>query len=269
MMEKSIKNPYAFLPLSEDALHISSPTHELVVPEDEEVTKDESFHLLPGERRRLHLAARVARGGRGRLLRTIHVPYGSRLLLTQQVRIDTDAAWLSVIAIVGEGEVIIERTTEIEGASSSACLIIVGVGVKTAELKLDDDVFCRAPRATVTLRTHTVLQDEARSVARARISVSEYAPQSTVDQSLSHLLLGYGAKGRAIPELDIATQEVACAHRSSLGRPRDEERFYLHARGLTDQQVDRLFAHGFLRSALIALPPDRTQKFLDVLESAV
>jgi Fe-S cluster assembly protein SufD len=71
----------------------------------------------------------------------------------------------------------------------------------------------------------------------------------------SRILLFDDAKGRSVPSLEIDENQVTGAgHASSLGRPREEEIFYLQSRGLSKDQAERLIVQGFFEPLLKELP---------------
>ena len=256
--------PIVFKPLSEDILRLPSGGHGIIAS-THELAWQEVISLSRGEQRHLNFDFRVPGGYHGAMLRVLRVAAGARLTLSINLRVGTEADWSSVIAVEGEGEVVIQRATNSIGAGAKVFLTTVSSLGGQAKLQVDDDVSCDAWRTSVILRTHTVLHDEARADVRGRIVVPSGAVGSTVDESLCHLLLGDRVRARAIPELDIAEPDVQCKHRSFIGRPRDETRFFLQSRGLSEAIVNELLAEGFLRSALLGIPDeviDRTFKAL-------
>ena len=253
-----------FRPLSEDILRLSGGGHEIIASTHEQAWQ-EVISLSRGEQRHLNFDFRVPAGHKGSMLRVLRVAAGARLNLSISLRVGAEADWSSIIAVEGEGEVVIQRVTSSIGARAKVFLATVASLDGQAKLQVDDDIRCDASLTSITLRTHTVLHDEARADVRGRIVVLPQATGSIVDESLGHLLLGDKARARAIPELDIAEPDVQCKHRSFIGRPRDEARFFLQSRGLTETTVNQLLAQGFLRSALLGISSeaiDRTFKAL-------
>jgi Fe-S cluster assembly protein SufD len=61
------------------------------------------------------------------------------------------------------------------------------------------------------------------------------------------LLLSPNARATAIPNLEIEANQVKCSHAATVGKPSDEEIFYLQSRGLSERQATHLLAKGFLK----------------------
>lgn len=260
--------PIVFKPLSEDILRLPGGGHEIIAAKHEQAWQ-ETISLSRGEQRHLNFDFRVPAGHHGAMLRVLRVAAGARLTLSISLRVGAEADWSSIIAVEGEGEVVIQRVVSSIGPSAKVFLATVALLNEQAKLQVDDDIHCDALRFSVTLRTHTVLNNEARADVRGRVVVPVGAVGSTVDESLCHLLLGDKAKARAIPELDIAEPDVQCKHRSFIGRPRDDARFFLQSRGLSEMATNQLLAQGFLGSALAGVPQEIVDRTFKALRLAV
>lgn len=60
------------------------------------------------------------------------------------------------------------------------------------------------------------------------------------------LLLDPGAKGEAVPELEILNNDVQCSHAASISSIPEEQLHYLMARGLPRKNAAKTIAEGFL-----------------------
>ena len=70
----------------------------------------------------------------------------------------------------------------------------------------------------------------------------------------SKVLLFDDAKGRSVPSLEIDENEVKAGHGSTIGRPDEEQLFYLRSRGLTEKQAESLIISGFFDTITSFLP---------------
>lgn len=74
----------------------------------------------------------------------------------------------------------------------------------------------------------------------------------------SKVLLFDHAKGRSVPSLEIDENEVKAGHGSTIGRPDENQLFYLRSRGLSEEEASRLIISGFFQPAIeLMLKKDR------------
>lgn len=70
----------------------------------------------------------------------------------------------------------------------------------------------------------------------------------------SKILLFDNAKGRSVPSLEIDENELKAGHASTVGRPDEEQLFYLQSRGLSEKEAEELLISGFFKPAIAMLP---------------
>ncbi|MBI4097323.1 MAG: SufD family Fe-S cluster assembly protein [Candidatus Levybacteria bacterium] len=70
----------------------------------------------------------------------------------------------------------------------------------------------------------------------------------------SKVLLFDDAKGRSVPSLEIDENEVKAGHASTIGRPDENQLFYLKSRGLSEREAQELIISGFFMPAIEKLP---------------
>ena len=66
----------------------------------------------------------------------------------------------------------------------------------------------------------------------------------------SKILLFDDAKGRSVPSLEIDENDLKAGHASTVGRPDDNQLFYLRSRGLSEKAAEKLIVTGFFDPAL-------------------
>lgn len=76
----------------------------------------------------------------------------------------------------------------------------------------------------------------------------------------SKVLLFDDAKGRSVPSLEIDENELKAGHASSVGRPSEQELFYLRSRGLSKEAAEKLIVSGFFAPILAQLPLREREK---------
>lgn len=70
----------------------------------------------------------------------------------------------------------------------------------------------------------------------------------------SKVLLFDDAKGKSVPSLEIDENEVKAGHGSTIGRPDENQLFYLQSRGLSEKEAERLIISGFFEPIIKLLP---------------
>ncbi len=77
------------------------------------------------------------------------------------------------------------------------------------------------------------------------------------------ILLFDDAKGRSVPSSEIDENELKAGHASTVGRPDENQLFYLRSRGLSEKVAEELVVSGFFEPILRLLPQsieDSTRK---------
>ena len=75
----------------------------------------------------------------------------------------------------------------------------------------------------------------------------------------SKVLLFDNAKGRSVPSLEIDENEVKAGHGSTIGRPDENQLFYLRSRGLSEKEAERLIIGGFFDPIIRLIPQKERQ----------
>jgi len=73
----------------------------------------------------------------------------------------------------------------------------------------------------------------------------------------SKVLLFDDAKGRSVPSLEIDENEVKAGHGSTIGRPDQNQLFYLRSRGLSEKEAEALIVSGFFDPIIKLLPLEK------------
>lgn len=69
----------------------------------------------------------------------------------------------------------------------------------------------------------------------------------------SKILLFDDAKGRSVPSLEIDENELKAGHASTVGKPDEQQLFYLRSRGLSQEDAEKLIISGFFESLLVEI----------------
>ena len=99
-------------------------------------------------------------------------------------------------------------------------------------------------------RANTVLKGVARDQASVtfvgRIIIDEDCGDSHSFLTERILLLSEKAHAKAVPDLEIKTDDVSCSHAASISNIPEEHIFYLMSRGITRQEAEEMIVEGFL-----------------------
>ncbi|SRR5258708_2339931 len=85
----------------------------------------------------------------------------------------------------------------------------------------------------------------------------------------SKILLFNDAKGRSVPSLEIDENEVKAGHASTVGRPNEEQLFYLKSRGLSEKEAEKLIITGFFQPLLGYLTQSEQKNIVSKVEHLI
>jgi Fe-S cluster assembly protein SufD len=117
----------------------------------------------------------------------------------------------------------------------------------------------KSPRCTSRQLFKAILDGSSRGVFAGRVLVREGAIKSDAGQVSSSLLLSDDATADARPELEIRNDDVKCSHGGSVGQLREDQIFYLRARGLGEGQARALLTWAFASEVVEAVGPAATR----------
>lgn len=127
-------------------------------------------------------------------------------------------------------------------------LDILGVvlGQNDARFEIDLTANYLKPNSGGKTEIRIVLQDNASCHFKGLIKIGKQAHGAKAFLAVKTLLLSDNAKIETIPSLEIEANDVSAGHAATVGRPEEEQIFYLTSRGLTKTQAENLLTEGFL-----------------------
>lgn len=142
----------------------------------------------------------------------------------------------------------------------NAILTIVGIffGTKTKTIVFNTDVTHEGLHTKSLTFVRAVFKDTASFNNDGMVRIHKGAKNAN-GYFNSKVLLFDDAKGRSVPSLEIDENEVKAGHASTIGRPDENQMFYLQSRGLTEREAQELIITGFFSPA-IKLLPDKERK---------
>lgn len=155
-----------------------------------------------------------------------------------------------------EKEVLVNAKLAGEGAS----LRIVGVflGTDANEVVFNTNVIHKAPKTKSLTTIRGVFKEHASFNNDGMVRINKGA-KGADGYFASKILLFDDAKGRSVPSLEIDENELKAGHASTVGRPDEQQLFYLRSRGLSEKEAAQLIVTGFFEP-VIALLSQEDQK---------
>lgn len=96
--------------------------------------------------------------------------------------------------------------------------------------------------------------DRSGSIYTGMIHIHPEGAGSNAFQTNRNIKLSEDAWAWSVPNLEIENNEVHCSHASTVSPIEEDQRFYLHARGVPPRIADRLIVAGFYDEVLNRLP---------------
>lgn len=97
------------------------------------------------------------------------------------------------------------------------------------------------------LRIKGTVRDAAHVHHHGTIRITQRGAHTESAQHTKLLLLSDQARAISVPNIEVLTHDVQCAHGSAIGRLDEEQLWYLQARGLPPAQAEQLLIDGFLK----------------------
>jgi Fe-S cluster assembly protein SufD len=107
-----------------------------------------------------------------------------------------------------------------------------------------------------------VVNDAAQSIFNGKIFVAKDAQKIDSFQDNRNLLMSEDGKVNTKPQLEIFADDVKCSHGATIGYLDEEEVFYLHSRGLTEQKSRELLVYAFALESVESMEVESVEKLL-------
>jgi len=125
------------------------------------------------------------------------------------------------------------------GAKIASRSLIVGLKKENFSLKADYNF--SGEKSFGRIKTEALLAGEAKLYSADNVNVLAAAQKSDTRVDHSLILEGPGVRGEVIPGLNISANDVKAGHSAGTFRLKAEELFYLRSRGLSPEEIRRLF----------------------------
>ncbi len=110
-----------------------------------------------------------------------------------------------------------------------------------------------------------ILDDEAHGIFNGKIFVYEDAQKTDAKQTNQALLLSPKATINTKPQLEIFADDVKCTHGATIGQMRDDQLFYMQARGIPATEARGLLVYAFAAEVLEKIEIEELRTYLEKL----
>lgn len=150
-----------------------------------------------------------------------------------------------------------EVSYDVQLVGEGARVILIGVFLGTAKhtVVFNTNVVHEAPNTKSLTTIRGVFKDYASFTNDGMVRITNGAKNADGYFS-SKILLFDDAKGRSVPSLEIDENELKAGHASTIGRPDEEQLFYMRSRGLTEKEAEKLLIAGFFEPVVQLLPQE-------------
>lgn len=117
-----------------------------------------------------------------------------------------------------------------------------------------------APGTESDIVYRNVMADASRAVFNGNIVIPRTSPQTAASQRNFNMLLSKRAHVATVPKLEIAVDDVKCAHGATVSPVSEDQLFYLESRGISRPEALAMIIDGFTRPVIDAFPTPRLRE---------
>ncbi len=170
--------------------------------------------------------------------------------------IDGQASLTSGVAAFGGRYLRLRTDSRLVGRGATASLIAAyyGDGDQIHDFRTFQHHEARDTRSDLLFKG--TQDDRSGSIYTGLIHIHPDGAGTNAFQTNRNVKLSEDAWAWSVPNLEIENNEVHCSHASTVSPVDDDQRFYLHARGVPPTAADRLIVAGFYDEVLSRLPSE-------------
>ncbi len=177
-----------------------------------------------------------------------------RHLAHQHASVGRDAHFTSLAVTLG-GRVV-KTVTESQLTAPGAESLLFGLTFGDGQQHIDHHTLQThlAPNTLSDLLFKSALKDQAKAIYTGLIRMTHAAQQGAAYQASRNLLLSEACQANAIPQLEIAANDVKCSHGATMGPVDQNQLYYLTTRGLARPEAEQMLAAGFFEELIAKIP---------------
>ena len=104
----------------------------------------------------------------------------------------------------------------------------------------------KAAQTISDLNIRTILNKKEKADIDGLIKIDSSCKGANGNQRIDSLMLDKTAIVKALPRLEIATDDVSCSHAATIQQLNEESLFYLQSRGIEKEDAKKLLIDGFM-----------------------
>lgn len=139
-----------------------------------------------------------------------------------------------------------DLTVELAGEGAEVEIKGIVKGSGNEEIKMATRVVHKAPNTKSATRIRAALDGKSLNDFAGLIRVEPEAKGAEASLRYDALLLSHDAKAKALPSLEILTDDAKVHHAATISNVDPEKLFYLQSRGLAREEAEKVIADGFL-----------------------
>ncbi len=172
----------------------------------------------------------------------------------QHATVDRDAHFTSLAVTLGGH--LVKTITESQLTAPGAESLLFGLTFADGAQHVDHHTLQThlAPHTTSDLLFKAALKDRAKAIYTGLIRMTETAQHGAAYQASRNLMLSETCQANAIPQLEIAANEVKCSHGATMGPVDRNQLYYLMTRGLSRAEAEQMLAAGFFEELITKIP---------------
>lgn len=183
--------------------------------------------------------------------------------MIHDLRIKNEEKIVPFIWINGE-ETVIDVNIQLVKEGGDVHIVGIFLGSGNHQVTFNTTVLHKAPKTKSRTTIRGVFYDHAGINNDGMITIQKGA-KGADGYFASKILLFDDAKGRSVPSLEIDENDLKAGHASTVGRPDDNQLFYLRSRGLSEKEAEKLIVTGFFDPVIKLLPPNQQNKVIKEL----
>jgi Fe-S cluster assembly scaffold protein SufB len=189
------------------------------------------------------------------------------ILRTTHVLDDATVTWNDVHA--GGSKVNSSIYAHLYGDESTSSIYSMNLGNADQLLDIQHSSRHLSSHTESLIVSKNIFSDSAIGIHRSMIYMPKEAKKSVGKQKTDNLLLSKKAKLRAIPSLDIRTNDVECSHGVSTTNLDEETSFYFSSRGLSERDVRYYSALAHVEQVMKSIPKEHHPYVLGLLKNNI
>ncbi|MCM0606487.1 MAG: SufD family Fe-S cluster assembly protein [Xanthomonadaceae bacterium] len=197
--------------------------------------------------------------GEGSVVEWVHLQNLSRStlgFLRTLVTLEAGSELKGIISSVGGSKNQSRVEVCLKGERAQATLMSATRGIIDQHFDHWTTITHDAGKTTSSFKHWTVMGDQARAIFNGKVVIPAHALGCDAYQKNTNLLLSKQAVIDSIPKLEIATDEVKCAHGSSISPVSDDHLYYLESRGIDRAMAEGMLVDGFTEPVLMQISDD-------------